>query len=151
MPAPKLTPAVQENIVKALLAGNRLDVAAAYAGIHRDTLNEWMKRGRKSAQQPYRGFVEVLDQALAQCEVGLVTGINKAGVGSKDHPGDWRALSFLLERRFRNAWGAQTTVNLKRIADELASLPDDELLVIAGGVGASEDGAGDPGAEGSED
>lgn len=42
----KLTPELTAKVTAAVRAGNWLETAAAYAGVHRATLHEWLKRGR---------------------------------------------------------------------------------------------------------
>ena len=43
----KLTPQVQAKIVQAIVGGNDITVAAAYAGIGESTFYAWLERGRK--------------------------------------------------------------------------------------------------------
>ena len=40
-----LTPERQEKIVQAILTGNYLETASAYAGVSPDTVREWLQRG----------------------------------------------------------------------------------------------------------
>jgi len=40
----KLSPETQEKIVTCVAAGNYIDVAAAYAGVAKSTVYEWMSR-----------------------------------------------------------------------------------------------------------
>ncbi|CAN5445713.1 hypothetical protein BH24CHL9_BH24CHL9_15350 [soil metagenome] len=80
-----------EVLLAALRAGNRLPVAARYAGVSPKSVAEWMRRGRgvdgRSAVEPYVGFVLMVGQA----EVHAVAMIRKA------MPRDWRAAAWFLE------------------------------------------------------
>ena len=51
----KLTSEVQASIVGAIEQGNFAEVAAALAGIHRDTFYSWMDRGKRG-EAPYSDF-----------------------------------------------------------------------------------------------
>jgi transposase len=102
----KLTPAVEERILKALRAGNYATAAAGYAGIHPSTFHRWLERGdpggRRRADLPYRRFAEKVQQAIAEAEVRDVTLISKAAET------EWRAAGWRLSRRHPNRWGQPT-------------------------------------------
>jgi hypothetical protein len=95
----KLTPALQKNITDALMAGNYIETAAAYAGVSKVTLYKWLKKGRREKSGQYVDFVAAVDQAMAQSEVSAIARITKAGDES------WQALAWRLERRFPAKWG----------------------------------------------
>jgi hypothetical protein len=114
----KLTPEVQGEVVKALLGGSPPEAACAYAGIQRSTYYEWLKRGRAALsdangnaaqvveENPYAGFVVAVDHALSRFITGTVATIGAAGRTRSE--GDWRALAWLLERRFPGLFGQRT-------------------------------------------
>lgn len=110
----KLTPAVQQLVVDALLAGNYLHVAAGYAGVHRDTLDHWLRRGREDREagkgrSRYGRFSDAVEKAMAEAEVRLVATIAAAA------PKDWRAAARILAARHPERWaerGGGTTVNV---------------------------------------
>jgi hypothetical protein len=99
----KLTPAVEEKIVRAIRAGNYPEVAARHAGIHPATYYRWMERGALEGEapedDPYRRFRAEVERALADAEIADVGLIERAA-----RNGDWRAAAFLLERRHRERW-----------------------------------------------
>jgi len=95
----KLTPERQERIINAIRAGSYVETAAALAGIHRDTLYDWLKRGR-SEEEPYATFLAAMNEALASAELRDVMAISKAVAD-----GDWRAAAWRLERKFPRRWG----------------------------------------------
>jgi len=102
----KLTPEVEERILKALRAGNYATPAASYAGIHPATYYLWLERGdpsgRRRADLPYRRFAEKVHQASAEAEIRDVTRISKAAET------DWRAASWRLSHRHPERWGRRT-------------------------------------------
>lgn len=103
----KLTPKVAEKIIDAVKRGNRLDTAALYAGVSRESFFAWCRWGRAAdARQPYRGFVLALDEALASWEAGKVEAISDAGDEA------WQANAWLLERRLPDAYGRRTRVDV---------------------------------------
>jgi lambda repressor-like predicted transcriptional regulator len=61
----KLTPARTDIIVQALEKGHSLTSAARMAGLHRDTLQRWMKRGRKGENGVFSHFYVTVQEALA--------------------------------------------------------------------------------------
>lgn len=102
-----LTPETAQRVVDALKAGNFLDTAAAYVGVNRKSLHEWLKKGRaKGARDPYRGFVVQVDEAMAQAEVMFAARIaNAAG-----DPRHWTAAAWMLERRWPDRWAKRDRV-----------------------------------------
>ena len=68
----KLTPDRTDIIVQALEKGHSLTSAARMAGLHRDTLQRWMKRGRKGENGVFSHFYVTVQEALAKSEQKLV-------------------------------------------------------------------------------
>ena len=101
----KLTPEVEERVVRAIRAGNYPEVAAAHAGIHPATYYRWMERGalagNAAEDEPFRRFRSEVERALADAEAAAVALIGKAA-----RDGDSRAATWLLERRFSERWGS---------------------------------------------
>lgn len=144
----KLTPEVQERVVKALKAGNRLAAAARFAGIDPATLHRWRERGdpegTEPAGGPYREFAAQVDQAIAEAEVRDVSIISKAAES------DWRAAAWRLSRRHAEQWGNHTQresntqgSGLPQHAPGLgigllAELPDELLEQLAHALGIRE-------------
>ncbi len=90
----KLTPTRTEVIVEGLEKGHSLTSAARLAGLHRDTVQRWMKRGRKGESPLFSDFFVTVQDALAKSEQKLVALVlNHAEK-------DWRAAAWLLSRRF---------------------------------------------------
>ena len=68
----KLTPDRTDIIVQALEKGHSMTSAARLAGLHRDTLNRWMTRGRKGENGVFSHFYVTVQEALAKSEQKLV-------------------------------------------------------------------------------
>ncbi len=111
----KLNEALQHKIVTAIRAGNYIETAAAYAGIHKSTLYDWLKRGEREKQrvaknpryrikkdeQQFVEFSDAVEKALAEAEVRDVAIIGKA---AEEY---WQAAAWRLERKFPEKWGRQ--------------------------------------------
>lgn len=96
----KLTPEIQEKIVAAVRAGNYIEPAAIRAGVTKDTLYEWLKRGGRAKRGIYREFSDALTRAEAEYEVREV-----AKLGEAADAGDVSARKWRLERRVPERWG----------------------------------------------
>lgn len=109
----KLTPELQEEICKIIRAGNYIETAAAYVGISKNTIYDWMRRGArekerlkknprakmKKSEAPFVEFSDSIEKALAYAEVRDVAIIGKAAETQ------WQAAAWRLERKFRDRWG----------------------------------------------
>lgn len=109
----KLNPSVQDKIVSAIRVGNYIETAAAYAGISKNTLYDWLKRGEREKQRVeknprfkirksekiYVDFSDAVEKALAEAEIRDVMRIEKAA-GEQ-----WQAAAWRLERKFPDRWG----------------------------------------------
>ncbi len=125
----KLTPELQEKIVTAIRAGNYIETAAAYAGVSKDTLYAWLKRGGRevSAKSPYHRFSDAVEKALADAEMRDVLLIGKAAEEN------WQAAAWRLERKFSDRWGRKdhvraevtATVSWADLARQATETPDD--------------------------
>jgi len=106
----KLTPEVQERIVRALRAGNYFRTACIHAGISEATGYEWLARGRGEHDRPqtplYAAFAEACARAEADAETRAVAQIITAG---RD---DWRANAWFLERRRPAEWSPRVRTEL---------------------------------------
>ena len=109
----KLNYKVREKIVQAIKAGNYIETAAAYAGINKSTLYDWLKRGEREKQRVaknpryrirksekiYVEFSDAVEKALAEAEMRDVLLIGKAAEEQ------WQAAAWRLERKFPDRWG----------------------------------------------
>jgi transposase len=99
----KLTPEVQDGVCRMIRAGQRLEVAAAVAGVSDRSVRSWMAKGELAGatNARYRAFRLAARQAEVDAEAILVTRVSKAAAA-----GSWRAAAWLLERRFPERWAA---------------------------------------------
>ena len=109
----KLTAATKKIIVDALRAGNYVETVAPLAGLNRDTIYDWLKRGARAqdlldkgkevpeSEMAFVDFSNEVKEAMAQSEVEDLKTIEHA---SKD-PRYWQAAAWRLERRFHKKWG----------------------------------------------
>ena len=109
----KLNFDTHNKIITAIRAGNYIETAAAYAGINKSTLYDWLKRGEREKQRvaknprykirksekPYVEFSNAVEKALAEAEIRDVAIIGKAAEEQ------WQAAAWRLERKFPHKWG----------------------------------------------
>jgi transposase len=117
----KLNPALQKKIVDLIKAGNYIETASAVAGISKDTLYNWLKRGARERErletnnrakpikdeQAFLEFSDAVEQAMAEAEARDVMIIANA---SKN---DWKASAWRLERKYPNKWGRHEHLDAK--------------------------------------
>lgn len=103
----KLNREIHERIVLLLEKGNYFETAAAAAGIHRNVLREWIKKGSRAMDDDvpseYRAFAEDVLKAMAEAEIDNVNVIRDAAIDSRN----WTARAWLLERRHPERWAKQ--------------------------------------------
>jgi hypothetical protein len=100
-----LTPALADNLVTMLRAGNYIEVACRAVGVHRRTLSLWLARGRAGApgDEVFAELAERVDVALAEGEVRNVAQIAAAAREN------WQAAAWILERSYPERWGRVST------------------------------------------
>jgi hypothetical protein len=105
----KRTPDRERRLLDAVRAGNTLRASAAYAGVNEVTVERWSHR--------FADFAESLSRAIAESEIHLVALVRTASTS------DWRAASWLLERRFPETWSqrARLEIDIRSRAEQLAS------------------------------
>jgi hypothetical protein len=114
----KLTPEINEQICRAIRAGNRQAVAARAAGVGESTFFHWMHEGRTHKTGIHRDFWEAVLQAEAESEAHAVALIRK------EAPKSWRAAGYLLERR--HGW-VKPTDQLRQPEEERPTIDPKEL------------------------
>jgi len=159
----KLNQRIQDTIVTAVRHGNYLETAAALAGVHRDTLYEWLRKGAAAPEGDcYRDFSDTLTRAMAESESLAIEAIRQAGEEHEtiktrttvkpllnngrqltDDDGnpvfieetitettvesDWRALAWLLERRFSKRWGRREYLEATVTEKPIEEMTDNEI------------------------
>lgn len=126
----KLTEEITAEVCKAIRAGAYVETAAAFAGIAKDTLYAWMKRGARDHEGVdeggiYRDFSDALSKALADAEMADLLTIRAASQN-----GAWQASAWRLERRFPQRWRQRQGVDVKPILDDAADREEVELAQL---------------------
>lgn len=125
----KYTPEAHRLIVDALDAGNYRTTAAAAAGICRNTLASWERRGLEG-EEPYVAFTRDMQQAEARSEMTLLAAIRNAESGDP-----WQSKAWMMERRFASRWSAkvkQTVAeNVEALTQKLRGNPELYKQVVA--------------------
>lgn len=105
----KLNATITAAVVQAISTGNTRDTAAAYAGIRRTTLYEWLARGRAATEGVYRDFADAVEKAEADAVVISVALIRSAAQKN------WQAAAWWLERRYPDEWGRKDRLALETV------------------------------------
>jgi hypothetical protein len=114
-----LTPDVAGKICDAMKVGAYQYEAAQYAGVHPNSLTNWLRTGRADIAAGdegtlYAEFVAEFEQSENRAVMRALASIQTAAAG-----GDWRAAMTWLSRRHPDRWGehAQLGVTVNH-ADE---------------------------------
>lgn len=161
----KLTPALQDEIIKAIRAGNYMETAAAYQGIDKTTLYEWLRRGKAASRGIYAEFSHAIEKALAVAEIRDVMNIDNAAKGGtitakrtirKESPNgqvtetteesyappQWTASAWRLERKFPASWGRKDTIKTEVSGELKITLVDqirNDLITAAQAIAGTPD------------
>lgn len=98
----KLTPERHQRFIQVIRAGNFIETACEYVGIHPDTYYGWMERAKQGGprNQIYVEFAKDVQNARASVEIEVVARIRLEG-----NKGNLKANIFFLERSFPERWG----------------------------------------------
>lgn len=126
----KLTPNIQARVVAVLENAGTRTLAAKAAGVDPVTLKRWTRWG-DAGREPYSTFSEAVRMAEGKAEASMLACIVRAA------PEDWRAASWVLERRWPKAWGrrnleAERTKQAARLEARraLEAIPMEELTAM---------------------
>lgn len=103
----KCTPDLTRRMVKLIIEGNYVEVAARAVGIHKDSHYAWLKRGQEEESGPYRNYSDAISLAEAKAETGLLRKV----IASRG-PKGWIRFFSILERRFPKRWGRQSRTQI---------------------------------------
>lgn len=98
----KLTSKRKAIILDAIREGNTKACAAGLAGISRDTLTNWLNRGRDDEKGTYFDFLRAFKSAEAEAEQAACAVVKAA------MPDTWQAAAWWLERRRSADYGRPT-------------------------------------------
>lgn len=111
--------AVVKKFLGAIRTGNYIETAAAFAGLTKSTVYEWMKAGARENQRRENGeepdpamdakaeFSNAVEKALAEAEVRDVLLIGKAAER------EWQAAAWRLERKFPARYGRKVQADVQ--------------------------------------
>jgi len=94
----KLTPELQEEILRYISADNYFETSCWAVGITPQTGYNWLKRGERESSGIFREFYLAVKRAEAKAEILNVAYI-KAGTDN------WQSRAWILERKFPDRWG----------------------------------------------
>jgi hypothetical protein len=116
-----------DKIIELIRAGNFKTTAARRAGVHPDTLNEWIRRGKAATKGKYFEFSAALEAAEAEAEIKAVAKIN-----DKMDDSSIQAILEWLRRRFPELWNTpdkrETAVTFEDKNVEVIDLRLENLL-----------------------
>jgi transposase len=128
----KLTKELQNKICRAIQQGNYIETASAYAGVHKSTIYDWLKRGNEETSGIYKDFSDAVEKALAVSEMRDLKIISDSA-----REGNWQASAWRLERRFPTRWGRKdkltadvTTTERHEIEIEQKLISDPESMEL---------------------
>ncbi|WP_373896370.1 hypothetical protein [Virgibacillus sp. CBA3643] len=160
----KLTPEIEQEIIKVVRSGNYVETACAYVGINKTTFYDWLKRGArekdrlaknhkarmKKDEKKYVEFSNAIEKALAYAEIRDVAIIGQA---AEDN---WTAAAWRLERKFPDKWGRKDKQSIEHSGKDggaietshkqqldLSNLTDEELAQLEDIIGKHTDTEGD--------
>jgi hypothetical protein len=93
-----------QEFLEAVGEGNYIDTSAKLAGLSKQAVYNWIKRG-KDGEEPFAAFVDALEKAEARAEVHLVRLQRKAAEAGPQY---WPAAATQLERRHPEKWGKRS-------------------------------------------
>ena len=101
----KLTPELQEELLKALKGGTYVEDACAYVGLGVTTFYRWMNEAQsEDATDELREFRAAVEKARASAVVRNVALLQKAAEDS------WQAAAWWLERTRPDHYGRRTNI-----------------------------------------
>jgi len=139
----KLTPQIQESIVRAVTAGAPYYQACLLAGVGTTTASEWLERGEgrhptRSCTPQLASFAAAITHAKASDEIRRIARIDAAARGgaiihekttrfpdgrvvteTQRAAPDWRADAFHLERCYSDRWGKRMQADLRLQIDQM--------------------------------
>ena len=96
----KLTAETKAQLLEGVRAGLSYKLACADAGIHYNTLRNWVKRGEGAKNGEFLEFLEDLKRAEGGGAKRLVGLIQRSA-----NEGHWKAAAWILERRYPETYG----------------------------------------------
>ena len=134
----KFNEALTARIVESLRLGATYEIAAAYAGISRSTLYNWMEKGKEQKTGQYRTLLDSIKGAEARGAIA-----NLAMIESAAKAGDWKAAAWRLERRHgytRDGYKAQQKEKEVHLPTSMLELLQTQALELRSSMAKAEQG-----------
>lgn len=122
----KLTPDLHSYLIGLLRQGHTYEDVATAAGLHRNTIGEWIRRGRESGEEPYATFAAEADRARVALKM-LATNKAVSLIQSEDEGTAERMTRFVLERRFPEQWSEKVRHTVATALDEALEALEQEF------------------------
>lgn len=121
----KISKSLIDEFSRVIKAGNYIETAAAYVGISKNTVYDWLRRGArekerleknpraklKKSEALFVEFSDAVEKALAAAEIRDVMLIGKAAETQ------WQAAAWRLERKFPERWGRKERLEVAAEVD----------------------------------
>ena len=92
---------IADRVIEGVSRGLTMKNAASYGGISYSTLNRWRRRGEDSNEDDeFCQFWKRLERAKGEAALRLLNCVNSAA-----ESGEWKAATWILERRYPDEWG----------------------------------------------
>ena len=117
----KFTQPRKDRIIKAIGAGCSYEMAADYAGISRQTLWNWIKKGEEGKDRNYITFLDNIKTAEIEGAMANLGTIQEASQK------DWKAAAWILERRHGYSKDGMKSTRPK---EESVEVPQDVLGLL---------------------
>ena len=112
---PKLTAEMIEEICDYIISGYSIAGAGRKAKVSESTIYRWLAMARSgSAEQIYLDLAERVKEATECSEFELLQAMRMAAAKDKN----WRALAWLLERRYPEKYGKRIEATSQRLGKE---------------------------------
>jgi transposase len=90
---------VIQEVCDAILVGCYLETAAATCGVRKETLYDWLRRGKREPGSIYEKFSDAVSVAMHASEMRAIEAIDRAAAN-----GNWQAAAWRLERQHNARW-----------------------------------------------
>lgn len=141
----KLSPTLQDLIVKYVSQGAYLETACKAAGISTSTFGNWLKWGQEEGEHEggiYFAFLQAIQKADAEAELKLTSKVFDAGL----EKGGWLPALSYAGRRWRSRWeqtpqqntGATYNINVEKAIITAGEKFDQALERLGQGQGVAQ-------------
>jgi hypothetical protein len=95
-----------EKILDCIRKGAYIETAAAFAGVHKSTFYDWLKKGARKQGKIYEHFSDAVQQAMGESQMFDLNVIHDCAA-----KGNWQAAAWRLERKNPKQWGRREFIS----------------------------------------